>query len=84
MRGRHPLPEWRSLQRRYKVTLSTNTDEVMDQISQWHQRPLGSMYPIVYFEGLRLKMRDDWTVKNIHDWGSIDEFMATDSAHSAH
>lgn len=81
MRGRHPLPGWRSLQRHYKVTLSTNTDEVMDQISQWHQRPLGSIYPIMYFHALRLKMRDDQTVKTNHAWSSIDEFMATHSAH---
>lgn len=63
--------------------LSTNPDEVMDQISQWQQRRLGSMYPIVYFHALRLKMRDDRTVKTNHAWGGIDEFMAAQSAQPA-
>ncbi|MDK6080620.1 IS256 family transposase, partial [Massilia varians] len=33
-------------------------------VTQWQQRPLEAMYPIVYFDALRLKIRDDGTVKN--------------------
>lgn len=44
--------------------ISTITDEVMDVVTQWQQRPLEAMYPIVYFEALRLKIREDGTVKN--------------------
>jgi putative transposase len=44
--------------------ISTITDEVMDEVTQWQQRPLEAMYPIVYFDALRLKIRDDGTVKN--------------------
>lgn len=44
--------------------ISTITDEVLDEVTQWQQRPLESMYPIVYFDALRLKIRDDGTVKN--------------------
>jgi transposase-like protein len=44
--------------------ISTNTDEVLDEVEQWQQRPLESMYPIVYFDALRLKIRDEGTVKN--------------------
>lgn len=30
--------------------ISTNMDEVMDEVTQWQQRPLETMYPIVYFD----------------------------------
>ncbi len=44
--------------------ISTITDEVLEEVSQWQQRPLEAMYPIVYFDALRLKIRDEGTVKN--------------------
>ena len=44
--------------------ISTITDEVIDEVTQWQQRPLEAMYPIVYFDALRLKIRDEGTVKN--------------------
>jgi transposase-like protein len=44
--------------------ISTITDEVLDEVEQWQQRPLESMYRIVYYDGLRLKIRDEGTVKN--------------------
>lgn len=44
--------------------ISTITDEVMEEVVQWQQRPLEPMYPIVYFDALRLKIRDEGTVKN--------------------
>jgi transposase-like protein len=44
--------------------ISTITDEVMDEVTQWQQRPLETIYPIVYFDALRLKIRDEATVKN--------------------
>jgi len=44
--------------------ISTITDEVMTEVARWQSRPLESMYPIVYFDALRLKIRDDGTVKN--------------------
>ena len=44
--------------------ISTITDEVLDEVTQWQQRPLEAMYPIVYFDALRLKIRDEGTVKN--------------------
>jgi putative transposase len=34
--------------------ISTITDEVLDEVTQWQQRPLEAMYPIVYFDALRL------------------------------
>jgi len=44
--------------------ISTVTDEVLAEVEQWQQRPLEVMYPIVYFDALRLKIRDEGTVKN--------------------
>lgn len=44
--------------------ISTITDEVLVEVAQWQQRPLEAMYPIVYFDALRLKIRDEGTVKN--------------------
>lgn len=44
--------------------ISTITDEVLDEVAQWQQRPLEAMYPIVYFDALRLKIRDEGTVRN--------------------
>jgi len=44
--------------------ISTITDEVMQEAAQWQARPLDALYPIVYFDALRLKIRDEGTVKN--------------------
>src|ERR1700754_3348236 len=44
--------------------ISTVTDEVLAEVEQWQQRPLEAMYPIVYFDALRLKIRDEGTVRN--------------------
>jgi len=44
--------------------ISTITDEVLAEVEQWQQRPLEPMYPIVYFDALRLKIRDEGAVKN--------------------
>ncbi len=35
--------------------ISTITDEVLTEVEQWQQRPLEAMYPIVYFDALRLR-----------------------------
>lgn len=44
--------------------ISTITDEVMAEAVDWQGRPLDSMYPIIYFDALRLKIRDEGSVKN--------------------
>jgi putative transposase len=44
--------------------ISTITDEVMEEVAQWQARPLDALYPIVYFDALRLKIRDEGTVRN--------------------
>lgn len=44
--------------------ISTITDEVMEEVTQWQARPLDTLYPIVYFDALRVKIRDEGTVRN--------------------
>ena len=57
------------LREQYKVEvsadfISTVTDSVMESVIEWQNRPLERMYPIVYFDALRVKIRDEGTVKN--------------------
>ena len=44
--------------------ISTVTDEVMVEVTEWQARALDGLYPIVYFDALRLKIRDEGTVRN--------------------
>jgi transposase-like protein len=37
---------------------------VLQEVAQWQQQSLETIYPIVYFDALRLKIRDEGTVKN--------------------
>ena len=44
--------------------ISTITDEVIEEATRWQNRTLEEMYPIVYFDALRVKIRDGGTVRN--------------------
>lgn len=39
--------------------ISSVTDEVMAETISWQNRPLETMYPVVFFDSLRVKIRDD-------------------------
>lgn len=57
------------LEELYKVevspTLISNvTNEVLEEVKIWQNRPLEGIYPIVYFDALRGKVREDGHVKN--------------------
>ena len=39
--------------------ISKITDKVMDSAAAWQNRPLDSMYPIVYMDAVHFKVRDD-------------------------
>lgn len=43
--------------------ISTVTDSVLSDVQTWQERPLDSVYPIVYLDALHLKMRTDGTVQ---------------------
>ena len=45
-------------------TISTITDEVLDEVKAWQHRPLDECYPIVYVDALMVKVRDGATVRN--------------------
>jgi len=44
--------------------ISTVTDAVAEEVAAWQNRPLDAVYPIVYFDALRVKIRTDHTVTN--------------------
>jgi transposase-like protein len=44
--------------------ISSVTDEVLAEVTAWQQRPLESMYPVIFFDALRVKIRDDGVVQN--------------------
>ncbi len=44
--------------------ISTVTDAVIDEVREWQQRPLEPMYPVVFFDALRVKIRDEGVVRN--------------------
>jgi transposase-like protein len=44
--------------------ISSVTDEVMAEALAWQNRPLETMYPVVFFDALRVKIRDDGVVSN--------------------
>lgn len=44
--------------------ISTITDAVLDEVSEWQGRPLDPVYAIVFFDALRVKVRDEGTVRN--------------------
>ncbi len=44
--------------------ISTITGEAMDEVLEWQNRPLEPMCPLVFFDALRVRMRDEGTVKN--------------------
>jgi len=52
--GTHVSPEF----------ISSVTDEVMAEVTAWQSRPLDPMYPVVFFDALRVKIREDAMVRN--------------------
>lgn len=42
--------------------ISNVTDVVLDEIKLWQSRPLDEMYPIVYVDGIRLKIKENGLV----------------------
>jgi putative transposase len=44
--------------------ISSVTDAVMAEVTAWQSRPLETMYPVVFFDALRVKIREDAVVRN--------------------
>jgi transposase-like protein len=57
------------LKEQYGTEVSTDlisdvTDAVMEDVKAWQARPLDPMYPLVFMDALRVRIRDEGTVKN--------------------
>jgi putative transposase len=44
-------------------TISQVTDAVLEDVAAWRSRPLERVYPIVYFDALHVKVREDRSVR---------------------
>jgi putative transposase len=44
--------------------ISAVTDAVLDEVAAWQGRPLEPVYPLVFFDALRIKIRDEGLVRN--------------------
>ena len=44
--------------------ISRVTDAVFEEVREWQNRPLDPVYPVVFFDALRVKIRDEGLVRN--------------------
>lgn len=44
--------------------ISAVTDAVLDEVNEWQNRPLDICYPLVFFDAIRVKIRDEGFVRN--------------------
>ncbi len=58
----HPLERW--LFHTFGTLISNVTDAVMSEVTAWQARPLEAMYPVVFFDALRVKIRENGVVRN--------------------
>ena len=57
------------LEQQYRIEVSPDfissvTDAVHAEVTEWQNRPLERMYPLVFFDALRVRIRDEGTVRN--------------------
>lgn len=46
-------------------TISRITDAVLEDVAAWRTRPLDAVYPIVYFDAMQVKVREDRSVRSM-------------------
>src|SRR5271170_1192416 len=44
--------------------ISRVTDAVLEEVREWQNRPLDPLYPVIFFDALRVKIRDEGLVRN--------------------
>src|SRR3954451_2864311 len=44
--------------------VSAVTDAVLEEVAEWQNRPLEALYPLVFLDAIRVKVRDEGTVRN--------------------
>ena len=48
--------------------ISAITDAVLEEVAEWQSRPLDICYPLVFFDAIRVKVRDEGFVRNKAIW----------------
>jgi transposase-like protein len=43
--------------------VSAVTDAVLEEVTEWQNRPLEALYPLIFFDAIRIKVRDEGTVR---------------------
>src|SRR5918911_1813060 len=44
--------------------ISRVTDAVLEEVREWQNRPLEAVYPVIFFDALRVKIRDEGVVRS--------------------
>jgi putative transposase len=44
--------------------ISAVTDAVLEEVAEWQNRPLDACYPLIFFDAIRVKIRDEGFVRN--------------------
>ena len=44
--------------------ISAITDAVLEEVAEWQNRPLDACFPLVFFDAIRVKIRDEGFVRN--------------------
>ena len=44
--------------------ISAVTDAVLEEVTEWQNRPLDACYPLIFFDAIRVKIRDEGFVRN--------------------
>jgi putative transposase len=44
--------------------ISAVTDAVLEEVGEWQNRPLEAVYPLIFFDAIRIKIRDEGFVRN--------------------
>jgi transposase-like protein len=68
VRPRHERADRRSFERSLRLEfarlIGAVTDAVLEEVSSWQARPLEAVYPLNFFDALRVKIRDGGLVRN--------------------
>src|SRR5690606_30829214 len=59
---------------------STVTDAVLAEVTAWQTRPLEPLYPVVFFDALRVKVRDEGVVRSKAVYLALAGHFPTDEA----
>ena len=54
--------------------ISSVTDAVMCEVTAWQARPLGPMYPVVFFDASRAKIREEAVILDAQSFSSVAEW----------